>query len=221
MDKEGRRKFWNAPFKNILERVMAYRPAAMNAQNDISEIREWIYRMSSWLIRYPGSLVLLFGAWNFYQDGHPVVALFEMLIFILFWVFHVIPWRQAASRYLALTAALYVLSISHILYAGKDGTGFLLVLITFLLSGSLLPTRINGWMLSINVLVFLGLTAGQFMDAFQDIHLGDYGNQWIFHVLVLLLAIYIQYFLIRVFFTQFMALITRYDLAISGTDDGI
>ena len=221
MDKDSGKNFWGAPFKNLIERLMANRPAAMNAQNDIEEIQNWIYRLGSWIIRYPGGAVLLFGAWRFYLDGHPGVALFEVLIYILFWIFHAIPWHQATSRYLAMTATLYAFAISHILYAGKDGTGFLLVLLTFLLSGSLLPRKANGWMLSLNVLVFLGLTAGQFMGAFRNIHLGDYGEQWIFHVLVLLLALYVQYFLIRVFFTQFMALISRYDLAISGTNDGI
>lgn len=221
MDKDSGKNFWGAPFKNLIERLMANRPAAMNAQNDIEEIQNWIYRLGSWIIRYPGGAVLLFGAWRFYLDGHPGVALFEVLIYILFWIFHAIPWHQATSRYLAMTATLYTFAISHILYAGKDGTGFLLVLLTFLLSGSLLPRKANGWMLSLNVLVFLGLTAGQFMGAFRNIHLGDYGEQWIFHVLVLLLALYVQYFLIRVFFTQFMALISRYNLAISGTNDGI
>ena len=221
MGKEDRKNPWLEPFKSLLQKLMKTGPIAIKGQDDIAAIREWIYKLSSWMFRYPGGVVLLFGAWNFYLERHPGVAFFEVLIYLSFWLSHYIFKDKAVSRYLTFSLLLYTFSIVHILYAGKDGTGFLLVLVTFLLSGSLLPTRINGLMLSMNALVFLGLTAGQFLGAFQGIHMGDYGIQWIFHVLVLLLAIYVQYFMIRVFFTQFLSLISRYDLAISGTNDGI
>lgn len=221
MGKEDRKNPWLEPFKSLLQKLMKTGPIAIKGQDDIAAIREWIYKLSSWMFRYPGGVVLLFRAWNFYLERHPGVAFFEVLIYLSFWLSHYIFKDKAVSRYLTFSLLLYTFSIVHILYAGKDGTGFLLVLVTFLLSGSLLPTRINGLMLSMNALVFLGLTAGQFLGAFQGIHMGDYGIQWIFHVLVLLLAIYVQYFMIRVFFTQFLSLISRYDLAISGTDDGI
>lgn len=154
-----------------------------------SELDNWkgkIFQVLSNILLFGAVPLLMLGTFMFLREAKYVHAAFEVLFAVLLSVTIFIRGIKLLFKRLLVIAIMYGMSIMILLFTGKDGAGFTLVLFTMVLAGCVLDTHHARWLAIVNLVTFIVLTIFLYIGLFNKLPIEAYKLTWLMNTGVVL-----------------------------------
>jgi diguanylate cyclase (GGDEF)-like protein/PAS domain S-box-containing protein len=157
-------------------------------QNCISNkdsLKYWknnIFKIIAVLMLTCGAPLFFYGAYMFYSLGQILYAIIEVFIYIIIAV--VITRKSLSVRFrkFFITLALYFISLLLLITTGLTGAGMVCVFSSLMLTGCMLERKQILQVLTINVVIFIAITALLMQGYFDGTPMEIYKDVWIINV---------------------------------------
>jgi len=157
-----------------------------NITSNKDSLKHWknkiFYIIAVFMITF-GAPLLFYGAYMFYRRGDIVYAISEILIYIIIVIVITRRSLSVKSRKIFIIVALYLISLFLLITAGILGGGMICVFFSLILSGCLLEKKQILHAVTINIIIFIALTALLMYGYFDGTYMETYKDVWLINAL--------------------------------------
>lgn len=149
-----------------------------NNEDQVDFWKQSLFSVIAALLILIGAPIFLFGAYMFYYDGRPNLAVIQVVYYIVLVV--VLCQKNLSIRFRAffLTFVVYSVSLLLIFVTGPRGAGMLGVVYALLLGGLLLDRKTSLGIYGLNVVFFIIISILLYQGAFEKYLISEYIGTW-------------------------------------------
>ncbi len=150
--------------------------------------RQLLYAIVAVFVVVGGLAMSIFGSIAFIEGGNYLLAIVDVVIYVIIAVFTLVKHLPKYIRYIGLVIWLYFIGIFLLIFTGSTGASDIFIMLTFVVAGFLLEIDDIKSFVVINLLIHFVLTILMLRSAFDLYAINDYKHSWFVHLASLQMA---------------------------------
>lgn len=147
-------------------------------ESNLDYFKDTVFLKIAFLFILLGPLPMSYGAYMFVRDGFIGMGILELLIYVVFTLILVNKSISTVLKREIFIVLFFFLTILILFMTGPNGSGFVLLVATFVLAGSLLTNKQNILLFIANLAIFSFVSAFLHFGYLGSLPIVDFGSTW-------------------------------------------